>query len=693
MSSLTFKLKDRIKENFKRNKVALFLFVIIWPILIYLTLNNYSSTLGKQSSGNDLYDRSVIELEQNTFIEEEVPIEEDVDSVAVLFATYARNNVGQVFIKVEGVNSHNVYADVSYDVKDVQDNAYLTIDLHQRPYDRGDRSIRVEISSNSVAGSGIGVYYTNLRYFDHSSFMINGEVLKDNDLCIRFLAQDDQLKHFSDSVIGVTIVVLTLLILIELLLRPKAEVFFALLALSLGLIMMVIINPSSPPDELSHYEVVMQLVNKMLFIEDYRTIDSVYLKYGGMYGHYNISAGYLRFLKDFGEMVNMTGVLEPLARNIDEVYFVQYIPNAIGLALGRLIGLNMITTFYLGRLTGLLFYVLCVYIAVKKIPTYKFLLGLICCLPMPIQTAMSITYDTFIMGMTILTLAFFTKWYFEDKKITIGEYIFVLAVCLLLSPAKIIYGFYSFLFFLVPADRYGGMKKKLLMVLILCSGTAYQFFKIARAPIKELFKRLSSLANSKYVILAEEIRNNINEGNELIKNGGIPKPEDYSFYWVFKHPLQTLDIFYRTIRYRIKFWFYGSIGSTLSGDTLVLPLRLVHILVATVFAGAFVKQDIVYPLPIKGVMIFICIVIGLFAMIGMFTSWTDPEQEIVEDFGGIIVEGIQGRYFSPILPHFFSIFANKKFSLPKKADSYVLIAYLLIFFEIVIYVLSYTFVN
>ena len=85
--------------------------------------------------------------------------------------------------------------------------------------------------------------------------------------------------------------------------------------------------------------------------------------------------------------------------------------------------------------------------------------------------------------------------------------------------------------------------------------------------------------------------------------------------------------------------------------------------------------------------------IGLMVMVGMFVSWTTTGQEVVKDYGGFIIEGIQGRYFCPVLPFFFTIFSNKKIGLPKKSEKFIFLGYLLLIFVIVIYVLSYTFVN
>ena len=561
---------------------------------------------------------------------------------------------------------------------------------------KDDLRIRVIITSDCNPNEAAGVYYSNEKYYEDGELYIGDELIEDGDLCVKYLVSDEKLRNFATVIVLCTLGGIVLIAAILLLGDPKPELLFALLILILGLIMMIIINPSSPPDELSHYEVCMQLSNKLLHTENYRKIDSIYLKYGSMYGHYNISAGYLRFLKEFLHPVKLTGKMENLSRDINEIYMIQYLPNAIGLSLGRLLKLNMITTFYLGRLTGLLFYVLCVYLSIRKATSYKFLIGMIAALPMSVQIAISITYDTFIIGLSMLTLAYFIRWYFNEEKIRIVDYILVFLICLALAPAKIVYGFFSFLFFLVPAARYGGRRNKILLALLLCLPALYQLYDIMRPPIKMLLRYIL-FADSRNLILDNEIKTaTIGSQTGLYSlNGGLPHPhkETYSFWYMIKYPMETLMIFYRTVRYRIKFWFYGAIGRTLSGDTLVLPLTLVHALVAVVFAVAFVREEQYFSIPLKLVMILICITIGMFTMIGMFVSWTKPDQEVVDDFGGVIIEGIQGRYFSPVLPYFFSVFSNKKLALPQAAKKYILLAYLLIYFEIVVYVLSYTFVN
>lgn len=685
-------LKERIKKNCVNNKVLLIVFVVVWIGLIALTTSFYSTTIGKQSIGNESYDRSVVEVNNITTIVEELPIQEDGESVAILFATYARVNSGNLYIEVSGVNSGRLYAKKTIAVSSVVDNDYVTLKLSDNLNNNIDQKIKITISSDSENGKGVGVYYSNVDWFENSYFAVNNKIQDNRDLCVKFLVDNERLSNFANSVITWTIINLTIIAFLILSVNPKPELLFAFMAFAFGLIMMIIIVPASPPDELSNYEVALQVSNLMMG-KDPKYIDSIYLKYGYMYGHYNISPGYVRFINEIFKPLKLTGQMQQLSRNYADIYWVQYLPNAIGLTLGRLLKLNMITTFYVGRMSGLLFYVLCIYLAIKKAPSFKHLLGMISIMPMFVQTSISVTHDVFIIALSLLIIAYFMNWYFVDKKISMKEFIFIFLICLGIAPAKVLYSFFAFLFIFVPYSRYGSKLKKAVMYLIIIAPSIYQLYGIMHGPITLFLHMVLKNNDSNYLMLANVKDNTI---GSLVRNPVDSSGKEviqFSFSYMFKHPLEVLEIFARTIRYKIKYWFYGSIGRSLSGETLILPIKLVHVMLIPLLISTLTKQEHTFSIPMKFVLVLLCVVIGLYAMIGMFVSWTDSGQTVVEDYGGLLVEGIQGRYFSPILPYFFVIFANKKLALNKKIEKYAVLAYVLIYFEIVMYVLSYTFVN
>ena len=127
MKNLLSRMKETVIYNFKKNKYSVFGFLMIWAILVVYTLNKYDTTLGKSVLGNESYRRDVIRLDKNTVVKQMLPLQEDTDSISILFATYARKNKGNVYISIDGANSGKNYYKGTFNVDEILDNIYLTI--------------------------------------------------------------------------------------------------------------------------------------------------------------------------------------------------------------------------------------------------------------------------------------------------------------------------------------------------------------------------------------------------------------------------------------------------------------------------------------------------------------------------------------------------------------------------------------
>ena len=218
-------------------------------------------------------------------------------------------------------------------------------------------------------------------------------------------------------------------------------------------------------------------------------------------------------------------------------------------------------------------------------------------------------------------------------------------------------------------------------------------FRVVRKIIENIIESFEEARDNTGVYLAGMNRINL---NRTITNSSLPnfdEGETYTFSDVMANPLEMLELFLRTVRYSIKTWFYGSIGRALSGNSLILPTSLVHGLLALLIMSALREEDYVEPVWFKILSVVLCIFAGFMMVGGMLISWTEIDQSVIEDYGGPIIQGIQGRYFSPLLPYLFIVLHNDKIKLPKFIDKYVIYSFVVIVFEVVVYVLSYTFVN
>ncbi|MDO4197472.1 MAG: DUF2142 domain-containing protein [Erysipelotrichaceae bacterium] len=693
-------LWERVKENFKKNKFILLGFLVIWAITVFYTVNYYKDTHGKESVGNEL-NQNVVEVTENTEIRSIIPTDQldSSESICVKFATFADPNIeGQVNVRVIGMDTKTVYANKWVDVNEVQDNAFYNIKFTENLYREKETNIMVIITSNSVEGKGMGVYYSNEKCFGNSSLTVDKEFIENGDLTIRFLIDSPELTGFNNFIIIWMAVIVTLLILLMLLIEPKMEVLFAFMALTFGLTYMIVITPMSVPDETAHYEFAFQVSNYMMGDgENHLYFDEEYQNYGSFAGHLNVSAAYMRLINRINRPLTLKDNMVPMGNDIDEYYKVCFIPQAIGITLARIFNWNMLRTFYMGRFFNLLFYVLCIYLAIKRTPVHKLLFGILVTCPMFMQQAASYSYDCYINALSFLVIANFLKWMYQEEKIDWKDYIFVFIVNLLISPVKVVYSLFTLMYIFVPVSRYKDKKSKIIGTIILLLPMVYfmtsMLWELVFRAIRKFIEKTFMFTTNNTLMLG----NNTGVFGLAVSGSGVVHPyaEEgiYNFSYVINHPYETLVIFMRTIRYCIKFWFYSSFGRTLSGDSLILPLSLVHVITGLLFVTAFRKENYVEPIFTKVLYIFLCVIAALMILGGMFISWTEVDQTIIEDYGGPIIQGIQGRYFSPLLAYFFSIFNNGKIGFSKKFDKYILMSFFIIFFEVIMYVLSYTYIN
>ena len=125
-----------------------------------------------------------------------------------------------------------------------------------------------------------------------------------------------------------------LLLAAYLLLKKKVrpEILFSGLALGLGLAYLLVITPISPPDEQYHYSIAYKITNVIMNAENR---DLVYSDISALIPHGNSEAAYTRLMVEIGDRIQDNA---PFAVNTAKAsYWMGYLPQAIGVLLGRLL--------------------------------------------------------------------------------------------------------------------------------------------------------------------------------------------------------------------------------------------------------------------------------------------------------------------------------------------------------------------
>ena len=146
--------------------------------------------------------------------------------------------------------------------------------------------------------------------------------------------------------------------------------------------------------------------------------------------------------------------------------FYGYLPQAIGIFLAKLFDLNVIWMLWLGRMFNLIFYAFLISLAIKITPGLKVPLLAVACIPISIYQAASVSIDSMIIGLGILTISYFIYLYKSGPGSLDSKHAALFCgLSLLLGLCKLPYLAFVFLILLVPRDNF--KNKNILKYILL----------------------------------------------------------------------------------------------------------------------------------------------------------------------------------------------------------------------------------
>lgn len=291
-----------------------------------------------------------------------------------------------------------------------------------------------------------------------------------------------------------------------------------------------------------------------------------------------------------------------------------YIPQAIGIAVAKVLNMNAIWMMWFARLGNLFSYIILIRSAIKIAPRLKCFLFFISILPMSVQQAASCSVDSMINGSAILFVALFLRLRYSNEQEN-KEWIVFFLLALFISVAKVTNIFLAGLILLVPYNvekgKYKGKVIKAVMIIgVIAVGVLHYYYTTTFAPAIDQIGYLKSMnINSKAQI--QYILNNT---------------EEWLYYFVMSAINQTWG-------YVLQLNTYGS----LSYSCPILSLVMVYL-----FGRMCTQEDGVNFSKIERILI-ILMACGIYGAtcLALYLGWTPV--------GSNGIQGVQGRYFIPML--------------------------------------------
>ena len=419
--------------------------------------------------------------------------------------------------------------------------------------------------------------------------------------------------------------------------RMRVEKFFLPMALFLGLILQCVITVGGVPDEPGHLDTAYKYSNKLLFVEDTGDPDTIYkrrcdVEMSDMLANGLESNSYYQLMTDTFHRAEDTELMEvSYADSTNLASWIVYIPSALGLSAGRLLGLSPMFTFQIARIFNLICFVFLVWAGIRMIPFGKNIFAMTAVLPIALQQGASVSYDAVVNGVLLLFTAFCFHMKRKEKKEK-REIIFAGIFSVFIAVVK--GGAYlPLLLLLIPAFVKGEILKKqnrkklfLYTGIILCAAVL-----------------LTGVALFKFMPV---LRTFMESGGQ----GGADAT--YTIPWLLKHPLQIVYLYWNTVMEQGAFLLQGHLGGILSWLDfrmnwifelifLICLLLLVNLEGDRYEGGA--KSRILAAL--------VCVVSSGFIMMSMLTGYTKMSYDYIQ--------GIQGRYFLPLAPLLVFLTANR----------------------------------
>lgn len=233
---------------------------------------------------------------------------------------------------------------------------------------------------------------------------------------------------------------------------------------------------------------------------------------------------------------------------------------------------------------------------------------------MTIQEATSLSPDALVISLSFFFVAYILHIAYGDiKRLKRSNYL-ILAICsMLIGLCKIVYLPLVLLILLIPASKFGSKKRKRIVFGAVVV--------------------IAAILNISWLVISANYLVEYNPG----VNSGL------QLFNVITHPLKYLMTIFRTVNEQGRDWLVGIFGLSIGGFRLAPPVVLLF-LHFTILVLLFAQKD--EPIKLKlfdrFLTAFVFLAIAVLIFTSLYMQWTP--------LGAATVQGIQGRYFIPILP-------------------------------------------
>lgn len=549
-----------------------------------------------------------------------------------VYSYYAESGFCSLSLRLSGYN------DATFDVSVYNaDNILISemnADSSESIYNPDYHSYEINIFEEPVS-YGSGLYTIRIKN--------NSDANALSFMTLRSHPQSLSLHSFGKSYIGriialfciaVSGIYLFYILFIADLINFSPERFFLISSIILSFVYIILYLPWDCPDSESHYPAIYRLSNILLGEGDdpewmvSQKDESIMTEFT-----HRSSIGVGAYDRVISKMINM-GEDHYIENDVDQrrmafYSLISYLPQTLGMCIGRSLDLGGMAGIYIGRLLMNILYIFICYRSISRAPIFKWVFSFISLLPFPLLYASSISYDAMLLVFSLLYIANILKYSYDKNDKTLFE----LTVCC---------------FF------FGSIKAGAGLILLLMIFACFSKNNIYKVFIPVL-TGLLSLALFNYII----------PQNGYFQFGGVDEGYlrvDYMLYHPLKYLIMSIraylmnawELLSSEIFYRQNHFIVGVPASMLELITFGKPVSfkvIAYVIAPSVISFVYyillldsVYDEDIMELKKRSALVFIIICFLLYMLLtpAMLLSFTHEGSEYII--------GLQGRYYLIILP-------------------------------------------
>ncbi len=445
--------------------------------------------------------------------------------------------------------------------------------------------------------------------------------------------------------------------------KIKPETVFLIAATIFGLMFMCLMPPLTISDECRHYDTAYEISNALLGIKQsdfgikkptpvfiIKRVTDLSLVPDDMFQNDNqtlfnyYETIWPHVFRELQKPKDLSLVVSYPYVNTTTAYPFLFVLSSFGITLGRVLKLNFLFTFLLGRFFNLAFFILVIYFALKKQTVGKNFFCFSALLPMLLHQVASYSYDSILITLTLFFIMYVTEFaYNSEKQFSLKSMVLLCLAAFFIAPAKTVYFPIIILIFTLSQKSFTNKRNYAITIfLTILSG-------LVGIIVNHLFSNSFMFLNNpitgvtystlyKKSLFATESLNNY----DTIKN-----ISSASIRWLLSHPFQYLYILINSCREKLSYWFVTLGGRYLGWEAIPMNELLIYlILILLIYQITRTTNGITTSFKNRLISICIFVVISIGILTGqLLYAGIDPISPVIS--------GVQGRYLIPVVPLLF----------------------------------------